>query len=158
MDDPQNPMAPSPMTPVPEAQTMELPAKPPQPTPPVQQPTLAEYSTGLNQVNRELQRQTDAYGHFRSIIAALNAIAQNPDAARPRLPFVKVAFPSDGEAVDVSIDLNSMAPADLAHFRPMFSMLAERAGNELLDAWAKIHKVADETRQIVDATRAAQGR
>ena len=130
----------------------------PAPQTPVQQPTLAEYASGLQQVHTDLQRQTDAYGFFRAALAALNQIAADPDAERPRLPFVKVMFPSDGKPIDASLDLNQMTPADLAQMRPIFAMLADRSGRELLDAWSKVHKVADETRPIVEATRTAQGR
>lgn len=147
--DTDNPMA---------AQQPSTPPQPAsQPAPPQRQPTLEEYAQGVDQLNIELQRQSAAYGHFRAVIAQLDALAQNPEVAlNDPLPFVAVRFPQKGPTPgEMLVDLNTLPTATVVQFRPIFELLAGEAGDSLVKAWESVIGVADATRPIIAAAKQA---
>lgn len=125
----------------------------------VTQPTLEEYAAGIENVNFELQRQSQAYGHFRSVLQQLDKLDADPSAKlEQQLPFVLVKFPQKGDTPgEMKIDLNSLPTATLLLFRPVFELLSQGAGEGLLTAWESIHNVTEATKPIVTAARKAQG-
>jgi hypothetical protein len=107
-------------------------------------PTLDQLATGINQQNFDLQRQTNAFGYLRSVLALIDLTLQQPDPhedeERARLPFISIRIPQDGimgdEAPDViEIDLNTVPVAQLSKYRPLFESAAGIAGERLLGAW-----------------------
>ena len=135
------------------------PPPPEQPATPQRQATLEEYAVGVDQVNIELQRQTAAYGHFRDVIAQLDAIAQNdPKTERGQLPFVIVRFPQRGPTPgEIQLDMNTMPAEMLPQFRPLFESLTAGAGKSLVGAWDSFYELTDATRPIIAAAKKASG-
>lgn len=126
-----------------------------QPLPRKPQGSLEEYANGVNSVNIELQRQNAAYGHFRSVLLHIDAIVADSTFKNDQaLPFVVVRFPQDsGTPGEMTIDLNTLTPQTLATFREMFVLLAQGAGERLINAWDNIHRLADATKPIIDAAK-----
>ena len=121
--------------------------------------TLEEYAQGLEQVNRDLQRSTAAYKHFRGVLAQLEALAQNPQAVPTiRLPFLAVRFPQEGPAPgEMKVDMNTLSPAMLVQLVPLFQCLTKSSGENLLTAWDNIHGIDVATQPIVTAAKQVQG-
>lgn len=150
---------PNPMVP-PQAAPQQAPPQQAPPTP-AGQATLEDYAQGLDQVNIDLQRQSAAYGHFRSVLAQMDALSANPamtTAEAGQLPFLIVRFPQKGpDPGEAKLDLNVMPPAMVCQFRPIFEALAQQAGEALIGAWDNIHQVSAATAPIVAAAKQANG-
>lgn len=121
--------------------------------------SLADYATGVDQLNRELQRQSAAYGHFRTVLQHIDALAADPNYKLPeQLPFVIVRFPQQGPSPgEMKIDLNALPVATVISFRPVFELMTQSAGEGMLGAWENLQRVANETSRIVAAARQASG-
>ena len=118
--------------------------------------TLEEYAAGIDQLNIELQRQSASYGHFRQVLHQIDEMTANPAAVAHGLPFVMVRFPQKGpEPGEAKIDMNVLPREQVIALRPVIEMLAENAGTALLAAWTNIHRVADDTRPILQAAQGA---
>jgi len=143
---------------VPQAPTQTPPQGPP-PTPAQRQPTLEEYAAGVNQTNTDLQRQSAAYGHYREVLAQIDAIAGDPaNSDRINLPFVIVRFPQQGPTPgETKIDMNAVPVEQLPTFRPLFECLTTQAGEALVAAWTNMHNLADATKAIIAAAQRTGG-
>lgn len=122
--------------------------------------TLEQYAVGVNNINVDLQRQTSAYGHFREVQATLARIAADPKHVKGTgsLPFVIVRFPQTGTVPgEYRLDLNTVQPQALAAFQPLFDMLSQVSGEALVRAWDNLQQVADATKPIITAAKAAGG-
>jgi len=153
VDQPQNPMA-APQAPQqPVQQPVQQPAQ-------QQQATLEDYAVGVGQLNIELQRQSAAYGHFRDVLATLEALeATGVDDTMnlPSLPFVIVRFPQNGPTPgEMKLDMNTLSQAELLQFLPLFRSLTASAGDALVEAWDGLHRVTDSTRPIIAAAKEAK--
>lgn len=119
--------------------------------------TLEEYASGFDQVNRELQRQTDAYGHFRAVVNTLDADGEEAEHAAA-LPFVIFRFPVSGAQVpgEIKLDLNVLPLETRVAFRPLFEQLVEHCGDALLAAWDNIITLTTEAASVVNKAKTAR--
>jgi len=125
-------------------------------TKPQQQPTLEDYAHGLNNINTDLQRQSAAYGHFRTVLAQIDAIAADPNAKVGSLPFISVTYPQNSpKPGEMKLDMNVLPKEVVVAFRPLFEQLAQSAANGLLTAWDNVHEVVSHTEPIVKAAKNA---
>lgn len=107
-------------------------------------------------MNIELQRQTSAYGHFREVVQHLEALERG-EKVSSKLPFVVVRFPQKGPTPgEISIDLNTLTPEQLMHFKPLFEMLARATGIRMVDAWSNMHSIVDATRPYIAVAKQSQ--
>ena len=86
--------------------------------------TLEEGAHCINQLNLELQRQTDAYRYFQATAAVLHArINDKKVDGSKRLPFITFHFPltnTAGVPGAFKLDLNSLPDAQLKNLEPLF--------------------------------------
>jgi hypothetical protein len=134
------------------------------PDDPQQSPmSLKDYASGVGNINLNLQRQTDAYSHFQTVIAQLTTITSNPDDEQQRLtrrlPFLVVKFPAPGgeRPEEAKLDLNTMSAEQLKDLLPVFVMFEADAGRALLSAWEQLQSITTTTTPVVAAARAQLG-
>ena len=121
--------------------------------------TLDQHAVGIDQNNRDLKRQTNAFGYFRNVCQQLETLQSDPNAA-VNLPHIVVRIPNESGAQpeNFEFDLNTLKaqPQYLVQMRPVFELLAQTAGTTLMSAWDNIFNIVDEARPIITNARAKQ--
>lgn len=115
--------------------------------------TLDECAHCVQQLNIDLQRQTDAFRYFR---AAADNVARTAKGEKvpERLPFVSFTYPtaqqhypavcgSPSKPAEYKLDLGDMMPDQLAAMAPMYDALVDNAGDALLMAWTRLIKIVE---------------
>jgi len=127
-----------------------------QPAPPqARQGTLEEYAAGIHSTDFDLQRQTDAFNYFRTVVGQLRAVAQDPNANVGELPFITFTYPTtDGEAPgEFKLDLGTLNPQVLVQFESLFAMVAAEVADNVMQAWMNINEITNNAMQIVAQAR-----
>ena len=116
-------------------------------------PTLDEWAIGLNQVNRDIQRQAAAFNHFKGVCNLLHRISRGEKLEiSERLPFVTFTFPTDEKQPgEYKLDLNTLSPVTLIAMQEQFVHIASDVGMNLLHAWQLLFEVVNKARPLVDA-------
>jgi len=121
--------------------------------------TLDQHAVGIDQNNRDLKRQTNAFGYFREVCQQIETLQTHPNA-EVNLPHIVVRIPnaSGAQPENFEFDLNTLKPSPqyLAQMRPVFALLAQTAGTTLMSAWDNIFNIVDEARPIITNARSKQ--
>lgn len=118
--------------------------------------TLEEYAVGLDQLNRDLQRNTDAYAYYRQTVAKLKGLGDKSTAATG-LPIITMRFPTAGTTPgETRLDTSSLTLEAQQQLLPLFEALCAVTGEDLLLTWERIISLSSEANDIVVAARDAQ--
>lgn len=121
--------------------------------------TLDQHAVGIDQNNRDLKRQTNAFSYFREVCQQLDALQSDPKA-NVKLPHITIRIPNEVGATpeNFEFDLNSLRSQShyLLQLRPVFEMLAQGAGTTLMSAWENIFNIVEEARPIIAHARQQQ--
>ena len=117
--------------------------------------SLDECAQSMNQLNIDLQRQTDAYRYFDETSQCLHNIVheEKVDGAE-RLPFVVFRFPlttHPGQVAEYKLDLNELHDDELEALEPLFRALMAHCGTALLTAWKRIFAIVAAARHNISA-------
>ena len=115
----------------------------------IRQPmTLDDCAHCVQQLNADLQTQTNAYRYF---IKARNTIAQHAEGQKTteRLPFVTFNFANGKDVGLFKLDLMDVPAAQLAAVLPLYDSLTELVGERLLEAWRRLIDVVQKAAQQV---------
>ena len=122
--------------------------------------TLDECAHCVNQLNIDLQRQTDACRYFHQTKAHLHDLVHETKVdGSKRLPFITFHFPltnSRGEPGVFKLDLNSLDPEELAHLEPLFDALTDATAHDFIVAWERLFKIVQLAQPQVATARHAK--
>ena len=131
--------------------------------------TLDQYAAGVDQTNRDLQRQTKSYDYLRRMIDATKAVSQSPPPDQltpqqveelPRLPILMIRQPAldEGQQMPdvIEFDLNT-APRQLQGAAlVILQSMAGDVGNKLLQDWDALNNINGQAQEILTRLRQPQ--
>jgi hypothetical protein len=119
--------------------------------------TLSECAHCVQQLNTDLQRQTNAYRYFTQAKAHLhNLVHEDKVDGSKRLPFVTFTFPDGANKPgEYKLDLNNVAPEALQDLEPLFEILTDEIGKDLLVAWGRLIHITDTAKPHIAEARHA---
>lgn len=133
---------------------------------PQPQGSLDSYAMGLNQVNLDLQRQTNAYAYLKQMMQAVQFVAQQPPTEQlspeqladlPKLPVLMLRVPpvdpKQQQPDIVELDLNTFGRAEQGSTLAVFQGFTDAVAQKLLQAWDNVHNIDGAANRIVQNAR-----